>query len=135
MSERSIHEFGDKQGSVRRVKHAPGALESWEKVAAKLGSRKAALVEGQLIAVFDDWINGCRFHMGWAESEGNLAGGARFFAIRRIPVRAYFWYSKSSRNTIVVSHYVNKTWRKLRREDTARVMANWEREQAGDLNK
>lgn len=82
MSERSIHEFGDKQGTARRVKHAPGALESWEKVAAKLGSRKAALVEGQLIAVFDDWIDGCRIH-----------------------------------------------------KDTARVKANWEQEQAGDLNK
>jgi len=57
MSEQSIQEFGDKQGSDRHVKHAPGALESWEKVAVKLGPGKAALVEGQLIAVFDDWIN------------------------------------------------------------------------------
>ena len=135
MSGRSIHEFGDRQGSARRVKHAPGALDSWEKVAARLGNRKAALVEGQLVAVFEDWINGCRFHAGWAEPEGNLADGARFFAIKRIPIRAYFWYSKSSRNTIVVSHYVNKTWRKLRPEDTSRVKANWEREQEGDLNK
>ena len=135
MSEWSIHEFGDKQGSARRVKHALGALESWEKVAAKLGRRKAALVEGQLIAVFDDWINGCRFHTGWAEPEGNLSDGARFFAIKRIPIRAYFWYSKNSRNTIVVSHYVNKTWRKLRLEDTNRVKANWKREQDGDLIK
>jgi hypothetical protein len=135
MSVRSIHEFGDKQGSTRHVKHAPGALESWEKVAVKLGPRKAALVEGQLIAVFEDWINGCRFHTGWAEPEGNLADGASFFAIKRIPVRAYFWYSKRSKNTIVVSHYVNKTWRKLRLEDTNRVKANCERERAGGVNK
>ena len=79
MSERSIHEFADKQGPRRRVIHSPGALETWEKVAAKLDDRKAALIEGQLI---------------------------------------------------VVSHYVKKTWRKLRPEDTKLVKANWERENA-----
>ena len=131
MSERSIHEFADKQGPRRRVIHSPGALDTWEKVAAKLDHRKAALIEGQLIAVFDDWINGSRFHSGWAEPEGNLDGATKFFAIKRIPIRAYFWYSKNNKNTIVVSHYVKKTWQKLRPEDIKRVKANWEREKAG----
>ena len=133
MTERSIHEFSDKQGPRRRVIHSLGALDSWEKVAAKLDHRKAALIEGQLIAVFDDWINGSRFHSGWAEPEGKLAKATKFFAIKRIPIRAYFWYSKKHKNTIVVSHYVKKTWRKLRSEDTKLVVANWERENAGDL--
>jgi hypothetical protein len=133
MPERSIHEFADKQGSRRRVVHSPGALESWEKVAAKIDSKKAALIEGQLIAVFDDWVNDSRFHSGWAEPEGSLDRETKFFAIKRIPVRAYFWYSKNSRNTIVVSHYVKKLWRKLRPEDTKLVKANWNREKAGDL--
>jgi hypothetical protein len=132
MTERSIHEFADKQGPRRRVIHSPGALDSWEKVAAKLDDRKAALIEGQLIALFDDWINGSRFHSGWAEPEGNLTRATKFFAIKRIPIRAYFWYSKKHKNTIVVSHYVKKIWRKLRPEDTRLVKANWERENAGD---
>ena len=131
MSERSIHEFADKQGPRRRVIHSPGALETWEKVAARLDHRKAALIEGQLIAVFDDWINGSRFHSGWAEPEGNLAGAIKFFAIKRIPIRAYFWYSKNNKDTIVVSHYVKKTWQKLGLEDIKRVKANWVREKAG----
>jgi hypothetical protein len=133
MTERSIHEFADKQGPRRRVIHSPGALDSWEKVAAKLDHRKAALIEGQLIAVFDDWIDGSRFHSGWAEPEGNLTRATKFFAIKRIPIRAYFWYSKKHKDTIVISHYVKKTWRKLRSEDTKLVKANWERENAGDL--
>ena len=132
MTEQSIHEFADKQGPRRRVIHSPGALDSWEKVAAKLGDRKAALIEGQLIALFDDWINGSRFHSGWAEPEGNLTRATKFFAIKRIPIRAYFWYSKKHKNTIMVSHYVKKTWRKLRPQDTKLVKANWERENAGD---
>ena len=132
MTERSIHEFADKQGPRRRVIHSPGALDSWEKVAAKLDGRKAALIEGQLIALFDDWINGSRFHSGWAEPEGNLTRATKFFAIKRIPIRAYFWYSKKHKNTIMVSHYVKKTWRKLRPQDTKLVKANWERENAGD---
>ena len=81
MPERSIHEFADKQGSRRRVIHSPGALESWEKVAAKLDSKKAA----------------------------------------------------NSKNTIVVSHYVKKIWRKLRPEDIKLVKANWNREKTGDF--
>ena len=132
MSERSIHEFADKHGPRRRVIHSPGALETWEKVAAKLDHRKAALIEGQLIAVFDDWINGSRFHSGWAEPEGNLTGATKFFAIKRIPIRAYFWYSQNYKNTIVVSHYVKKTWQKLRPEDIKLVKANWEKEKVRD---
>jgi hypothetical protein len=132
MSERSIQEFADKKGSRRRVIHSPGALDTWEKVTAKLDHRKAALIEGQLIAVFDDWINGSRFHSGWAEPEGNLAGATKFFAIKRIPIRAYFWYSQNYKNTIVVSHYVKKTWQKLRPEDIKLVKANWEKEKVRD---
>ena len=101
MKERSIQEFADKQGLKRRIIHAPGALDSWEKEAAKLTDRKATEIEGFLIAV------------------------------KRVPIRAYFWYSDVHKNTIVISHYVYKKWQKLRTEDVRKVKVNWESENAG----
>jgi len=115
------------------VIHAPGALESWDEVVAKLPLQKANLIEGALVQLFMDWIDGARFHAQWAEPEGDLDRGTKFYAIKRIPVRAYFWYSEIHKDTIVISHYVRKSWRKLRKADIKRVQANWRYEKAGIL--
>ena len=132
MKERSIHEFADKQGSKRRVIHAPGALDSWKKEASRLPERKAMEIEGFLITLFDDWIKGSRLHTGWAAPEGDLSKAKKFFAIKRVPIRAYFWYSDVHKNTIVISHYVCKKWQKLRPKDTKQVKLNWKRESSGN---
>ena len=131
MKERSIHEFADKQGPKRRVIHAPGALDSWEKEAAKLSERNAMEIEGFLIALFDAWNDNSRLNSRWAEPEGDLSKAKKFFAIKRIPIRAYFWYSDVHKNTIVISHYVYKKWQKLRTKDIRKAKLNWESENAG----
>ena len=131
MKERSIYEFADKQGLKRRVIHAPGALDSWENEAAKLSERKATEMEGFLIALFDAWNDSSRLHSHWAEPEGDLSKAKKFFAIKRIPIRTYFWYSDVHKNTIVISHYVYKKWQKLRTEDIKKVKLNWESENTG----
>ena len=131
MKERSIHEFADKQGLKRRVIHAPGALDSWAKEAAKLSERKATEIEGFLIALFDAWNDNSRLNSRWAEPEGGLSKAKKFFAIKRIPIRAYFWYSDVHKNTIVISHYVYKKWQKLRTKDIKKVKLNWESENTG----
>lgn len=132
MKFRSIHDFEDRQGRRRRVIHSPGALESWDAVARKLPVQKANVIEGQLIQLFSDWIDGVRLHGNWAEPEANLDASTKFFAIKRIPIRAYFWYSQRHKDTIVISHYVKKTWLKLRQADINRVRKNWRNEIAGD---
>ena len=104
MKERSIQDFTDKQGLKRRVIHAPGALDSWVKESAKLTERKATEIEGFLITLFDAWNDNSRLNSRWAEPEGNLSKSKKFFAIKRIPIRAYFWYSDVYKNTIVISH-------------------------------
>jgi hypothetical protein len=131
MKERSIQEFADKQGLKRRIIHSPGALDSWKKEAAKLTDRKATEIEGFLIALFDAWIDNSRLNNRWAVPEGNLNKDKKFFAVKRIPIRAYFWYSDAQKNTIVISHYVYKKWQKLRTEDVRKVKMNWESENAG----
>ena len=133
MKERSIQEFADNQGLKRRVIHAPGALDSWVKEAAKLNERKATEIEGFLIALFDAWIDNSRLNTHWGAPEGDLNKDKKFFAIKRIPIRAYFWYSDVHKNTIVISHYVYKKWQKLRTKDIRKVKLNWESENAGKL--
>ena len=132
MKVESLADFADRKGRRRRVIHAPGALESWDEVAAQLPSQKANLIEGALMQLFTDWIDGARFHGRWAEPEGNLDRDTKFFAIKRIPVRAYFWYSEIHKDTIVISHYAKKTWQKLRKADSKRVQANWRDEKSGN---
>lgn len=133
MRAKSLHDFADRTGRKRRVIHAPGALKSWEDVAEKLPSQKTALIEGALCQLFMDWIDGARLHRQWAEPEGDLDRGTKFFAIKRIPVRAYFWYSEVHKDTIVSSHYVKKSWQKLRKADIERVRANWRDERSGKV--
>jgi len=54
-------------------------LESWDAVARKLPVPKANLIEGQLIQLFSDWIDGVRLHGNWAEPEASLDGSTKFF--------------------------------------------------------
>ena len=125
-----LHDFADRRGRKRRVIHAPGALESWDEIAAKLPSQKANVIEGALVQLFTDWIGGVRLHGQWAEPEADLDRDTKFFAIKRVPVRAYFWYSEMHKDTIVISHYVKKSWNKLRQADINRVKANWRYEKS-----
>lgn len=62
--------------------------------------------------------------------EGNLPNRSthkKFYALRRLPVRGYCWESTNTKNTYFISHYVNKTWQKLRDQDTNKVHSNWHR--------
>ena len=90
MKERSIQEFADKQGLKRRIIHAPGALGSWEKEAAKLTDRKATEIEGFLIALFDAWIDNSRLNNRWAVPEGNLNKDKKFFCSKANPDQGLF---------------------------------------------
>ncbi len=66
----------------------------------------------------------------WDRVASQLAS-AKANAIKRVPVRAYFWYSEIHQNTLVISHYMIKKWSKLRAKDIRRVRENWQGEKAG----
>lgn len=60
---------------------------------------------------------------------------SKFYALKRIPIRAYFWYSKSNPDYRFISHYIYKSSDKLKNEDITRVGDNWIRvEVNGDEN-
>ena len=57
------------------------------------------------------------------ESEGDLPDGGKFFANKKLPIRAYGWYGDGG--DFWVSHYVYKDQQKLSSRDIERVHRNW----------
>ncbi len=56
-----------------------------------------------------------------------------FYALKKIPIRAYGWYSERESGKFFISHYIYKDRNKLSEADTKRVGANWTRiEENGD---
>lgn len=59
--------------------------------------------------------------------EAQLPNGQRFYAFKRLPIRAYLWRSDLKSNTYFISHYKVKLEDPLDPKDTARVIRNWKR--------
>lgn len=126
MKNESIHQFENYVGVYRHVLHAPGALESWDEASSRLKVAEAITVEGRFIGYFLMWANENRLpSLQMVRREGDLPGGTAFYALEHGRIRAYFWYSKRRSNTLVVSHYIRKSRRKLRKRDIERARRNW----------
>lgn len=54
------------------------------------------------------------------------------FAIKKIPVRAYFWRSKTHARRIVISHFIVKKWDDLDPADVRRAKRNFEALEVGE---
>ncbi|KMK17761.1 hypothetical protein ABW09_11990 [Pluralibacter gergoviae] len=54
-----------------------------------------------------------------------------FWAIKKIPIRAYYWESEKYEMTYFISHYIYKDFNKLSESDTIKVRNNWERIERG----
>lgn len=57
-------------------------------------------------------------------SESDKSSNIKFWAIKKIPIRCYFWYSKTKKRHIYVSHFVHKKQQKLAKKDKERVYRN-----------
>ena len=58
-------------------------------------------------------------------AETSKSDKIKFWAIKKIPIRCYFWYSKNNKKHIYVSHFVHKKQQKLDKKDKQRVHRNW----------
>lgn len=54
-----------------------------------------------------------------------------FWAIKKIPIRAYYWESERVHNTFFISHYIYKDFDELHDSDTKKVRNNWDRIERG----
>lgn len=57
----------------------------------------------------------------------------RFYCFKRIPLRAYCWFSQKHEGRVYISHFIHKKKQKLDARDTEKVRKNWRRiEEDGD---
>lgn len=54
-----------------------------------------------------------------------------FYAFKRIPLRAYCWYSRKYQHVVFISHYILKRQDKLSPRDTRIVHSNYKRIEVG----
>ena len=84
-----------------------------------------------LKVIFEKRSRGERLSTGTLVSEGDLPDKNKFYAMKKIPIRAYFWVSSSIKSTIFISHYRYKDSKKLDPKDTNRVCKNWKKYERG----
>lgn len=54
-----------------------------------------------------------------------------FWAIKKIPIRGYYWESERVNKTFFISHYIFKNFDDLHDSDTQKVCNNWDRIERG----
>lgn len=118
-------------GAVYTITHCEGALDSFHQVVSKLTKNKANSLKRQMIAQIERLANGHKLARGNFVKEGKLPKKSgqttekSFYALKRIPVRAYLWRSQKHKNTYFISHYIYKDQQKLSSKDEDRVCSNW----------
>lgn len=115
------------QGTALKVVHCDGAVDSFQaeiQHVAPVGKREK--LKRALILQIRRLSNGHRLSKEHFPAEGELPkGSGKFFALKRVPIRAYGWYSKKFKNTFYISHYKFKNQQKLDSKDSKRVAENW----------
>ena len=108
------------------VKFCDGAQRSLEKSVQRVApTQKRKKIIASTKALLVRLSNGQRLAADSLVAEGKLPDGKSFKALKKLPLRCYFWYSNSHKNVMFVSHYVYKDYKKLAQKDTDKVCDNW----------
>lgn len=119
-------------GSLLRIVHCLYAWESFIEALEHMPPNKRDSIKTQMDVMVNHLANGKRFSKDSFPQEGLLPSspgkpGKHFYAFKKIPIRAYGWYSERFKKTFFISHYVYKKQDKLAQKDTIRVQGNWTR--------
>ena len=126
------------RGTGFEIVHCRAARASYEEALKGVGRKKRVSMTGGIIAQIERLASGARMPSQQFPREGDLLAepgkeASPFWAFKRKPLRGYCWFSETRKRTWFISHYVYKRWEKLRKGDTTRVHANWQRiERSGD---
>jgi hypothetical protein len=119
------------KGSKFTIVHCRNAVDSWSESISHLQKAKAKSMLRQMTLQLCRLADGQRMSKENCPQEGSLppvnGNKSSFYAMKRIPIRGYFWHSQAKELTIFVSHYIYKDHGKLRQKDTDRVCNNWRR--------
>ena len=115
------------KGERFTVVHCEGAIESFEEALQRVTPHnKQRSITRAMIQLIERLANGERLSKDSFPSEGNLPkSSGKFYAFKKLPIRAYCWQSKKHGGTYFISHYKYKDKSKLLQKDIEKVHANW----------
>jgi hypothetical protein len=117
-------------GDALTIKFCHGAQVSLEKSVQRVApTQKRKKIIASTRALLVRLSNGQRLAADSLVQEGKLPDGKSFKALKKLPIRCYFWSSSSHKNIIFVSHYVYKDYKKLAQKDIDLVCHNWHLEE------
>lgn len=126
------------KGAFCKITHCTGATQSLAEALKSVTAKKARSMTTQLILQIERMAAGERMSNLTVRKEGLLPSyqgkpAKHFYALKRIPIRGYYWESESKDQVSFISHYIYKDFDDLHSSDTTRVCNNWHRiENNGD---
>ena len=125
------------KGECHTVVHCSGAMKSLAiaiKSVSPTKKQRAMMISLQL--QIERLSSGKRAPDLSVRKEGLLPSydgkpGKSFWAIKKIPIRGYFWESERVYMTYFVSHYIYKDFDELHDSDVQKVCNNWDRIERG----
>lgn len=125
------------KGECHTVVHCNGALKSLA-VALKsvTPTKKQASMMASIQVQIERLSSGKRSADLSVRKEGMLPSyngrpAKHFWAIKRIPIRGYYWESERVDMTYFISHYIYKDFDDLHGSDVTKVCNNWDRIERG----
>lgn len=121
------------EGETSKVVHCKGAMETLTIALATVPKQKRVSLMRMMILQIERLASGQKMSNENFPSEGelpNAIGQTRkklFYALKKLPIRAYCWHSDKKQKTWFISHYISKDKKKLDPKDTNIVHKNWQR--------
>lgn len=120
------------EGSQFTIVHCVGAKNSLEEALDTFKATKRDSLRRALWSQFERKANNQRMAERSWRAEGDLPNekginGGKFYAFKKIPIRAYCWFSQANKGKLFISHYIVKKTDKLAARDITRTQNNWRR--------
>lgn len=117
------------QGTHCAIVHCSGAEQSLNVALEHVGKQKRGSLHRRLMQQMMRYADGDRLSSDNFPSEGKLPDKKKFYAFKKLPIRAYCWQSNICKRTLFISHYVFKDQKKLNSSDADQVGRNWEKKE------
>lgn len=119
-------------GALLTVVHCEGAWETFLVALESIPAGERESIKLRMDMLVKALASGRRLSKDSFPQEGflpSLPGKAakQFYAFKKIPIRAYGWYSETRPKKFFISHYIFKNKDKLSGSDTTIVQRNWTR--------
>ncbi|WP_241569167.1 hypothetical protein [Rosenbergiella collisarenosi] len=124
------------KGSTYTVTHCKNAKKSLAEALLSVKADKRSKMLNSINLQLQRLADGKRSPDISSRMEGQLPSyqgkpKKNFCAIKKNPVRCYYWESERFEMTYFVSHYIKKDFDKLSANDSERVCNNWDRIEGG----